>query len=125
MATLRERVARARAEHRLSHVLVHAATNSKYLLVNPARDGVRPQSPGLVEPSRDDLPLVTRIFEAFVRMKRDQQTLGARYRPSPLWEAHLDDAFAPFGLALARDDVEPFHHFLANFGVWPRYTGIT
>lgn len=125
MTTFWQRVTYAHEEGRLFTRVAHAAANSQYLFVNPANQLVRLESPGWVEPPRDDLPLVERLFESFVNMKRAEQHAPARFRQSSLWEDTLGDAFAPLRDAFKRDDVEPFRFFLANFGAWDRYTGIT
>jgi len=120
-----QRVRYAREEGRLFKRVAHAAATSRYVFVNPANQLVRLESPGWVEPPRDDLPLIERLFESFVKMKRAEQHAPARFRQSSMWEDTLGDAFAPLRDAFKRDDVEPFRFFLANFGAWDRYTGIT
>lgn len=92
---------------------------------NPAAGRVEVHAPGFVEPDPADLPLVRRIFESYRRMKADQRTAGGVYLPSSLWQQQLDSAYSSLNEGLERDDLAPFHHFLANFGAWERYTGVT
>ena len=78
-----------------------------------------PASFGFVTADPADRPIIERIVAAYRRAKHDQQRAPAVYRPSSLWQHHLDTAFAE----LARD-TDAAAHFLANFGIWPIDMGI-
>jgi len=98
---------------------------SRYFLSNPASGIVRLHSPEYAEPEPDDRDLVARIFESFVRMKKDQPQARELYLPASIWEEQLARAYAPLRNALKSGDLSPFHFFLTNFGAWKEYTGIT
>lgn len=124
------RLARARREGRVSAALrgrlIPLARGLRYLVRDPSAGRVVLDVPALVRPGDDpdERALVERIFRAFKRMKKDQRDAVDVYLPSAQWQEQLDDAYAPLTEALARDDIGPLHHFLANFGTWPRYTGV-
>jgi len=123
-------VLRARREGRLGAALraraAVALAAARYTVHDPAARRVRLDAPSYVQPSDDpaERRIVERIFAAFRRMKADQRSAPAVYLPAPQWQRQLDEAYEPFGRALARDDIAPFHFFLANFGAWERYTGV-
>jgi hypothetical protein len=77
-------------------------------------------APRLVPADPNDLPIIERIVAAYRRAKADQMTAPAVYRPSSLWQRHLDTAFAE----MAREDIGAAANFLTNFGAWPIDTGI-
>lgn len=124
------KVLRARREGRLAHELssrfVPLARGARYLLRDPASNRVRLHSPDYVTPGSDarELELVGRIFRSFRRMKEDQERASTVYRPSPLWQAHIDEDYSALALGLSTDDIRPFHFFLANFGTWKSYHGV-
>lgn len=95
----------------------------RYAVSNPAAGIVTLHTPDYVEPSNEDAELVARIFRAYARMKRDQARAPAVFLPSSMWE--LAEAYAPLRSALTEDKLEDFQFFLANFGAWEQYTGIT
>lgn len=123
-------VLRARREGRLGPAVrsraAMLAAAARYAVHDPAAGRVTLHAPAYVVPSDDpaERALVERIFAAFKRMKADQPDAPAVYLPAPQWQRQLDESYEPFARALARDDVEPFHFFLANFGAWQRYTGV-
>jgi hypothetical protein len=117
---LGERLAAARDAGRLGDALVRGPARElsrlRYLRPDPTDRRFTIHAPGLVEPDPADAALVSRITDAYRRMKEDERTASPLYRPSPQWQAVIDDAF----VSLAdRPEV-----FLANFGAWPQETGI-
>ena len=69
--------------------------------------------------------IVRRIFESFSKMKRDQKDANKIYFPSSLWQSQIDISFSYLNKGIKNNDIETFHYFLANFGSWPKYTGVT
>jgi hypothetical protein len=94
-------------------------------LRNPAGERITLHSPELVLPAPEDHAVVQRIFEAYLRMKEAEVDAPPEYRPASIWEHQFERSYAPLHEALRRQDVDPFHYFLANFGAWRDYTGIT
>jgi hypothetical protein len=96
-----------------------------YLLFNPAATRVAVHAPPHVSPDPADGPLVERIFRSYRRMKEDQRGSPPVYLPADTWQRQLDVAYEYLNSGLRNNDVGRFHHFLANFGAWPHYTGVT
>ena len=80
---------------------------------------------GVVQPNRDELPIVRRIFDSYRRMKEDQRIAPSIYRPSSLWQEALDRSYSHLNNGRREHDIDKFHFFLANFGAWDQYTGVT
>ena len=80
--------------------------------------------PNYISPSKDELPIVQRIFESYLKMKAAQRAASSIYLPSSLWQGQFDNAYASLIQSANSKDIDGFHHFLANFGVWEKYTGI-
>lgn len=124
---LLEKVAAARAEQRvLASVqgrLRRLAQGGVGLARGSARR-VRLHCPPYVSPPADEVEVVTRIFDAFCRMKEAQASAPEVYRPTSLWQVQLERSYRPLSEGAAERDLGRFHRFLANFGVWEEYTGI-
>jgi hypothetical protein len=80
--------------------------------------------PDPVTPDPGERALVERLFAAYRAAKRDEETVDPIFQPGGGWKRVRDKAFAPLLEGVARDDLEPFHYFLANFGSWKDSTGI-
>jgi hypothetical protein len=65
-----------------------------------------------------------RIFAAYGRMRQAEGTVASRYKPSSIWQTQLDDAYSSLIEGSLQNDLDKFHFFLANFGVWERYHGV-
>ena len=57
-------------------------------------------------------------------MKLDQSQKSDLYKPSSLWQKHLDVDFKFLNEAVKNNDQEKFLYFLQNFGDWDNYLGI-
>jgi len=119
------KVARAREDGRLVPMAASWMRALGKVAVNPASDRVRLHAPPFVQPDASELPLVRRIFAAFRLMKEQQRRGNPLYLPSSLWQETFDAAFPSLATSLDTGDIDAFHYFLANFGAWPEYTGIT
>ena len=73
---------------------------------------------------KSDLPLAEKILNSYKSMKLDQNQNSILYRPSSLWQQHLDNDFKFIKEAVKKDDLEKFLYFLQNFGDWNNYLGI-
>ena len=71
-----------------------------------------------------DLPLAERIFKSYKLMKSEQINKSNLYKPSSMWQNHIDQDFSYLLESCKEDDVEKFLFFLQNFGNWDRYLGI-
>ena len=77
-----------------------------------------------VEPDIAERPLVQRIFSAYCAAKREESKQDPRFLPGGGWKNVTNSAFADLIEGFKNDDIERFHYFLANFGVWEEPTGI-
>ena len=57
-------------------------------------------------------------------MKSQQLNEDALYRPSSLWQKHIDFDFKYLNESLKENDLKKFLFFLQNFGNWRNYLGI-
>ncbi len=73
---------------------------------------------------KSDLPLAEKIFNFYKSMKSDQSLKSDLYKPSSLWQKHLDVDFKFLNEAVKNNDQEKFLYFLQNFGDWDNYLGI-
>jgi len=81
-------------------------------------------NPKYVELSDKEIFVVERIFESYKKMKQAQKKVSVNYLPSSLWDGHVKIAYASLIEGLENNDIRTFHKFLANFGIWEKYTGI-
>jgi len=70
------------------------------------------------------MAIVSRIFQAFARMKADQAGAPPAFLPASLWQKQLDLSYRNLVEGLKQNDISTFHFFLANFGAWETYHGI-
>lgn len=82
-------------------------------------------APELVAPDPAVRPLVERIFQAYVRTKREQSAWDPMLLPQGGWKNVIDQAYAPLIDGWRENDLDRFHFFLTNFGAWHEPTGIT
>jgi putative sugar O-methyltransferase len=78
----------------------------------------------LIKPNKNDLELGDRIFKSFKLMKENQKNSNDIFKPSSLWQSHIDNDFDVMSNSLKTNDVEKFCFFLVNFGNWEKYLGI-
>jgi putative sugar O-methyltransferase len=71
-----------------------------------------------------DLSLSAKIFESYKKMKNEQEKIGDLYKPSSLWQKHLDKDYEIINNSIKNNDLEEFLFFLQNFGNWKNYLGI-
>tara|TARA_Y100001958_G_C21160119_1_gene494176 strand:- start:62 stop:1234 length:1173 start_codon:yes stop_codon:yes gene_type:complete len=73
---------------------------------------------------KNDIPLAERIFKSFKNMKSQQENKSKLYKPSSMWQDHIDQDFKFMNDSVNQNDLEKFLFFLQNFGNWGRYLGI-
>ena len=97
----------------------------RYIFHNPAKGSIRLHNPDKMEINKNDSELVSRIFDAYRLMKKDQQNISdPRLLPARIWQDHIDEDYRYLVQGLAENNIEKFHYFLENFGIWDSYTGI-
>ncbi|MHC4225733.1 MAG: putative sugar O-methyltransferase [Planctomycetota bacterium] len=85
---------------------------------------VRLHYPDPVVPVATERALVERLFEAYRTAKHAERDVDPVFHPGGAWQRARNKTFAPLLEGIAREDLQPFHHFLANFGSWKDATGI-
>lgn len=80
--------------------------------------------PKIKEIDKKDLPLAERIFKAYKHTKSEQLNKSEFYKPSSLWQSHIDNDFKYLKESYENNDLEKFLFFLQNFGNWEKYLGI-
>ena len=73
---------------------------------------------------KKDLPLAERIFKSYKLIKSEQSKKSNYYKPSSLWQKHIDEDFNFLLKSFENNDVEKFLYFLQNFGNWDKYLGV-
>ena len=58
-------------------------------------------------------------------MKEDQKEASSVYKPSSLWQEQLHDSYSSLIQSVKENDIKKFHFFLANFGSWKKYHGVS
>ena len=57
-------------------------------------------------------------------MKSDQKNISEKYKPSSLWQNHIDKDYFFLGESYRNNNIQNFLYFLQNFGNWDNYLGI-
>lgn len=73
---------------------------------------------------RSDTQLVERIYNSYKLMKIEQKNKSDLYKPSSLWQNHIDKDFNFLKESLDSNNFDKFLFFLQNFGNWDKYLGI-
>ena len=102
------------------------AKHLSFLFRNPAADRVKIHCPEYVNPSDDidERLLVERIYVAYKEMCSSRSEVSEYYLPSSLWQEMISSSYQPLLNAANSNDINMFHHFLANFGTWKSYIGV-
>jgi hypothetical protein len=85
---------------------------------------VRLHYPAPATPAAGERALVERLFAAYRAAKQAERKVDPIFHPGGGWKRVRDKAYAPLLEGIARDEIDPFHLFLANFGSWKDATGI-
>jgi putative sugar O-methyltransferase len=93
-------------------------------LLNLYPKNISIHSPAVKKNNIEDLSLAKRIFESFKKMKQDQKNTKEIFKPSTLWQDHLDNDHYEIYDSLKNNDVEKFLYYLSNFGNWHKDLGI-
>jgi len=85
---------------------------------------IRLHLPPYQQPDVEDRALVGRIMDAYRRAKEAEAGQPAVYRPASIWREQLGLAYSAITEGARDNDLDKFHHFLANFGSWKVYHGV-
>ncbi|MBU4356335.1 MAG: putative sugar O-methyltransferase [Proteobacteria bacterium] len=98
----------------------------KYLIFDPGSKRIKLHCPDYIEPCKDanEVLIVRRIYDAFIKMKESQKTSSNIYLPSPLWQQYLNEGYSYLSSGLKTNSIEDFHFFLSNFGGWKAYHAV-
>jgi len=89
-----------------------------------ANQVIKIHCPNYINPDQSEIELVKRIFNAYKKMKKDEENVPGFYLPSPMWKKQFDKSYSYFIKARNKNNIEDFHFFLSNFGTWKEYTGV-
>ena len=95
-----------------------------FLTFLPKKNNIRIHIPSKNIFDKNDLDLASRIFESFKLIKSEQQKKSDLYRPSSMWQDHIDNDFSFMKKSFEDNNLESFLFFLQNFGNWDKYLGI-
>tara|TARA_B100001175_G_scaffold281939_1_gene260663 strand:+ start:1024 stop:2202 length:1179 start_codon:yes stop_codon:yes gene_type:complete len=73
---------------------------------------------------KSDIELAKRIFDSYKAMKSYQKNVHRFYKPSSMWQKHIDSDFAFMKKSLEENNIDNFLFFLQNFGNWDTCLGI-
>ena len=73
---------------------------------------------------KSDIILAERIFESYKITKSRQKNILNFYKPSSLWQSHINNDFKYLIESYEQNDLEKFLFFLQNFGNWDQNLGI-
>ena len=94
------------------------------LLVSFNKNNIRIFIPKKNITDMEDLNLAKKIFESYKIMKSEQKNSPQKYKPSSLWQSHIDKDFHFLKDSYENNDINKFLFFLQNFGNWNQYLGI-
>jgi len=94
------------------------------LLFYPRKSGIEIVVPKYDVFDTKDIDLANKIFESYKKMKTDQNNINKIYKPSSMWQKHIDKDFKYLKDCLEANDLKKFLFFLQNFGNWKNYLGI-
>ncbi len=88
---------------------------------------IRIHNPKYVEPSKSNFEneIVERVFRSYKLMKSDEPNVDVKFQPSKLWIDQLNNSYKFFHDSLNENSIDKFHFFLANYGCWKEYHGIS
>jgi hypothetical protein len=98
-----------------AHVLESLQARQDSRLFDDFLAGLELECPPAAAPDPAERGLVERIFRAYRSAKLAEARSDPVFAPASLWSGLLRDGYAPLLDAHAREDVDPFHAYLANF----------
>ena len=95
-----------------------------YLFLNFKKTNIKLVIPNFNAIDKKDYQLAERIFKSYQKMKEDQVNIDSLYKPSSLWQEHIDKDFEYLVKSYKEKNIDNFLYFLQNFGNWESYLGI-
>jgi len=95
-----------------------------YKFISKSNDNIKIHSPKLIQTSDKDLDITTRIYKSYKKMKDDEPKASNLFRPSKMWQEHINKDYKILNESLQKDDLSKFSFFLSNFGNWENSLGI-
>ena len=95
-----------------------------YFFLNFKKINIKLVVPSFNEIDKSDSELADRIFKSYKKMKEDQINIDNIYKPSSLWQEHIEKDFGYLVKSYKEKNIDNFLYFLQNFGNWENYLGI-
>ena len=94
------------------------------VILNKSKKNIKLHTPKIIEANTLDLHLASRIFESYKKMKLDEKKTLDLFKPSAMWQLHIDKDYKIIKESVETNDLNKFMFFLSNFGNWKDYLGI-
>ena len=94
------------------------------IILNKSKKNIKLHTPKIIEANTLDSRLASRIFESYKKMKSEQKKTSDLFKPSAMWQLHIDKDYKILKESVATNDLNKFMFFLSNFGNWKDYLGI-
>lgn len=94
------------------------------IILNKSKKNIKLHTPKIIETNTLDSHLASRIFESYKKMKSEQKKTSDLFKPSAMWQLHIDKDYKILKESVATNDLNKFMFFLSNFGNWKDYLGI-
>ena len=94
------------------------------VILNKSKKNIKLHAPKIIEANTLDSHLASRIFESYKKMKSEQKKTLDLFKPSAMWQLHIDKDYKILKESVATNDLNKFMFFLSNFGNWKDYLGI-
>ena len=94
------------------------------VILNKSKKNIKLHTPKIIETNTLDLHLASRIFESYKKMKLDEKKTLDLFKPSAMWQLHIDRDYKIIKESVETNDLNKFMFFLSNFGNWKDYLGI-
>ena len=95
-----------------------------YKFTSKSSDNIKIHAPKLIQTNDKDLDITARIFKSYKKMKDGELKDSNLFRPSKMWQEHINKDYKILNESLQKDDLSKFSFFLSNFGNWENYLGI-
>ena len=94
------------------------------VFLNKSKKNIKLHTPKIIEVNTLDSHLASRIFASYKKMKSDQKKTSGLFKPSAMWQLHIDRDYKILKESVETNDLNKFMFFLSNFGNWKDYLGI-
>ena len=95
-----------------------------YKFISKSSDNIKIHAPKLIQTNDKDLDITARIFKSYKKMKDDELKASNLFRPSKMWQDHINKDYKILNESLQKNDLSKFSFFLSNFGNWENFLGI-